>query len=157
MKIQFKKLTEVSKNDIIDLMNNPLVQRHMPLASFHFNESECDKFITTKKKIWNEYGYGPWAIIENNKFIGWGGLQPEGKDVEVALVLHPENWGVGKVVYEKIIDYAFSVHGLESVIVLFPLSRTRVKGLLRLGFELDGKLEVEGVPFLRYRLCAFSK
>jgi ribosomal-protein-alanine N-acetyltransferase len=33
-----------------------------------------------------------------------------------------------------------------------PPSRKRTKGLLRLGFKLDGELVIEGERFIRYRL-----
>ena len=31
-----------------------------------------------------------------------GGLQPEGPEVEIALVFHPVFWGKGKAVYDSI-------------------------------------------------------
>jgi len=42
--------------------------------------------------------------------------------------------------------------GFESVTVLLPPTRTRVRGLLRLGFAEDGEIEVGGERFLRFRL-----
>lgn len=39
--------------------------------------------------------------------------------------------------------------GFKSITVLFPVSRTRIKGLLRLKFQPDGELLIEGVRFLR--------
>jgi [ribosomal protein S5]-alanine N-acetyltransferase len=41
---------------------------------------------------------------------------------------------------------------LESVTILFPPTRTRIKGILRLGFQEDGEVEIEGERFIRYRL-----
>jgi hypothetical protein len=40
------------------------------------------------------------------------------------------------------------------VTILFPCTRTRVKGILRLGFVLDGETEIGGEHFLPYRLRA---
>jgi hypothetical protein len=68
-------------------------------------------------------------------------------------VLHPQHWGLGQALYEKIIDRAFGEMGFETVIVLFPPTRTRIKGLLRLGFKKDGELEIGGERFIRYRLA----
>ena len=76
MNIEFKRLTEVDKNEIIDLMNNDLVRKQMPLFTGDFNESICEKFIASKELLWVEHGYGPWAFIINSEFAGWGGLQP---------------------------------------------------------------------------------
>jgi ribosomal-protein-alanine N-acetyltransferase len=44
--------------------------------------------------------------------------------------------------------------GLRSVTILFPPTRTRVKGILRLGFQPDGEVQVGGERFIRYRLNA---
>lgn len=152
MHIEFKRLTEVEKSEIIELMNNQLVRRQMPLLTDNFSESVCDEFITAKERLWIEYGYGPWAFIVNGKFAGWGGLQPENGEADLALVLHPNYWGIGKVLYNEIISRAFGEMGLKSVTVLFPPTRTRIKGLLRLGFKEDSELEVGNERFIRYRL-----
>lgn len=152
MKIEFKRLSEVSKLSIVELMNNPLVRRQMPLLADDFNENACDKFIADKAKLWAEHGYGPWAFIVNDQFAGWGGLQPENGEADLALVLHPSYWGIGKALYKRIIGIAFGEMRLTSVTVLFPHTRTRIKGLLRLGFKEDGELEVGNKRFIRYRI-----
>ncbi|MEQ8415582.1 MAG: GNAT family N-acetyltransferase [Imperialibacter sp.] len=152
MEIKFKQLWEIDPSDIITLMNHPLVRRQMPLLKDHFDENACDTFIASKMKLWNDHGYGPWAFVVNNEFAGWGGLQPEGGEADLALVLHPDYWGIGKTLYQKIIDRAFIEMGLDSVTVLFPPSRTRVQGLLRLGFKEDDDLYIGDQRFIRYRL-----
>lgn len=152
MNIEFKRLTEVKKSEIIELMNNQLVRRQMPLLRDGFSEKDCDKFIATKEQLWTEHGYGPWAFVINGQFAGWGGLQPDNGEADLALVLHPNYWGIGKVLYKEIISRAFGEMGLNSVIVLFPPTRTRIQGLLRLGFKEDKELTVGNERFIRYRL-----
>ena len=152
MNIEFTRLSKVDRSDIIEILNHPLVRRHMPLAQGIDDEASCAKFIEAKELMWKENGFGAWAIIVDGKFVGWGGLQPEGEDVEIALVLHPRHWGLGKLIYAEIIRQAFEELHLTSVIVLFPPSRTRIKGLLKLGFMEDGELEIDNHKFLRFRL-----
>jgi len=150
--IEFKNLAAVDRADIIELMNNPLVRRQMPLTCDNFDEADYEAFIAGKQELWDEHGYGPWAFVIDGRFAGWGGLQPEGEDVDLAIVLHPDFWGMGKSIYDLIIEYAFEERGFESVIILLPPSRTRVKGVLRLGFEPDGEMEIAGERFIRYSL-----
>ncbi|MEL6809970.1 MAG: GNAT family N-acetyltransferase [Bacteroidota bacterium] len=152
MHIEFKRLPEIEKSDLIELMNNPLVRRQMPLLNGNFTETACEKFIADKEQLWKDHGYGPWAFIVEHRFAGWGGLQPEDGEADLALVLHPDFWGIGKVLYKKIIHRAFSEIGLDSVIVLFPPSRTRIQGFLRLGFKKDKELKIGNETFIRYRL-----
>jgi RimJ/RimL family protein N-acetyltransferase len=154
MSVVFKRLSEVDKFAVIDLMNNPLVRRHMPLASGDFGATECDEFIAAKERLWEEHGYGPWAFVVDGEFVGWGGLQPEGGEVDLGLVLHPKHWGLGKTLYTEIISLAFGKLGFKSVTVLLPPTRTRVSGILTLGFKPDGEVEIAGERFIRYRLNA---
>jgi RimJ/RimL family protein N-acetyltransferase len=152
MNLEFKRLTEIDKSEIIELMNNPLVRRHMPLTSDDFDDRDCDEFIAAKEKLWTDHGYGPWAFIVDGHFVGWGGLQPENGEADLGLVLHPKSWGIGKVLYDEILERAFGEMGFESVTVLLPPTRKLIKGLLQLGFKADGALEVGGERFTRYRL-----
>lgn len=150
--IEFKRLTEVNKSDIIDLMNNDLVRRQMPLLKGYFSEDDCDKFIASKEQLWEEHGYGPWAFIVEKKFAGWGGVQPENGEADLALVLHPDFWGLGKVLYKEIISKAFGEMGIASIVVFFPPSRTRIKGFLKLGFKEEKQLEIGNEKFIKFRL-----
>jgi [ribosomal protein S5]-alanine N-acetyltransferase len=152
MEISFKRLTEIKSSEIMELMNNQSVRREMPLLAGNFTQSDCDKFLAAKESMWLEHGYGPWAFIVNGQFAGWGGLQPEDGEADLALVLHPKYWGIGKVLYRKFIKTAFDEMGLKSVTVLFPPSRTRIKGFLRLGFKRDCELMVRNKSFIKYKL-----
>ena len=153
MNIVFKRLTDVAATDIIDLMNHPLVTRQMPLAThICFDEATCDAFIAAKERLWSLHGYGPWAFVIDGRFAGWGGLQTESGDADLALVLHPDYWGVGKILYANIIERAFSDMNLDAVTILLPTTRVRIRAVLRLGFLPDGYLDISGERFVRYRL-----
>lgn len=152
--MEFKRLTEIKKSEIIELLNHPLVRRHMPLAKELFDEKAYESFIADKEALWAEHGYGPWGFVIDDVFVGWGGLQFEEGDADLALVLHPKYWGFGKVIYEEIIRRAFDEMGLKSITILLPPSRTRLKGIMRLNFKPDGELIIQGERFLRYRLNA---
>lgn len=152
--IEFKRLPGVDPIFIMDLMNDPDVRRHLPLAKGHFDSSDCEKFVTAKERIWEEHGYGPWAFMLGDEFMGWGGLQPEGLDVDVGMVLHRRHWGAGRVLYGRIVDYAFRELQVPSVIVLLPPSRKRVAGIPRLGFKEDGEVMIGKERFVRYRLTS---
>lgn len=154
MKLEFKRLSEIDCSEYVALNTNPLVRRQMPLTSDKFDEEDCKEWIAGKEKMWEEHGFGPWAFIVDGKFAGWGGLQPEGDDADLGVVLHPDYWGAGKMIYDEIIRRAFEEMGFESVTILFPPTRTRVRGILRLGFKPDGEVEISGERFIRYRLSA---
>ena len=150
--IQLRRLSEIDPAEIIALMNDSKVRRHLPRANGHFGPAECERFVEGKEKMWHQHGFGPWAFVQNDEFIGWGGLQPEGNDADIALVLRPQSWGVGRRLYEMIVSFAFQDLGLDSAIAILPLTRSRGGGLQRLGFEPDGEALIAGERFVRFRL-----
>ncbi|MDL5038329.1 GNAT family N-acetyltransferase [Comamonas resistens] len=154
MTLEFKRLTEVDLIDIISLNNNPDVLRQMPLGSANFDLAKAKEWVQQKDAQWLQYGYGPWAFLIDQKFAGWGGLQYEEGDADLALVLHPDFWGSGKAICQEIAKHAFTSQGLESITILLPPSRTRIKGIFRLGFQPDGEVDIEGARFQRFRLYA---
>ena len=157
MHLEFKRMSEVDCAEYIALILNPLVRRQMPLTDDNSGQKECQDWIAGKEKQWEEHGYGPWAFIIDGIFVGWGGLQYENGEADLGIVLHPDYWGTGKIIYDEIIKRAFGEMKLESVIILFPPTRTRIKGILKLGFQVDGGVEIEGEQFIRYRLLRSNK
>lgn len=150
--ITFVRLPTVAPADLIALMNHPDVRRHLPLARGAFDDVVCARFVAAKERIWAERGWGPWGFRRAGEFIGWGGLQPEGDDIDVGMILHPRHWGVGLGLYRRFIAQAFGELQAPSVIALLPPSRTRVSAMRRLGFAVDGDVMVGQEPFVRYRL-----
>ena len=150
--IELRRLTEIDKSEVIELMNNSLVRRHMPLLKGGFRDVDYDALIAAKERLWTDFGYGPWAFVVDGRFAGWGGLQPENGEADLSLVLHPDYWGIGKTIYAEIMDRAIEKMGFETVTLLLPPTRKRTKGLSRMGFRKDGELVVGGERFIRYRL-----
>ncbi|KTD62160.1 GNAT family N-acetyltransferase [Legionella spiritensis] len=151
MHLEKKRLKLVDKNLIIELLNNPIVQRHMPLSSQGFDEKQYNTFIASKEDIWEKHGFGPWAYFIDGNFAGWGGIQPDEENFELALVLSPAYWGYGKKIYKDMIEEAFHKLNLDSVTILFPPSRTRIKGILKAGFVEEDKVNINGENFIRFR------
>lgn len=149
--IEFRRLPEVDPAALTELSTHPLVRRHMPLSSGEFDPAA---FVAGKERLWVEHGYGPWALFVDGRFAGWGGLQPEGEDADLGLVLHPDFWGLAPRLYHEITRRAFGELGLASITVLLPPDRPGARALARLGFRPDGEVEVGGVRFLRSRLRA---
>ena len=100
--IKFVHLGEIDEARIIELMNNELVGKQLPLLANGFSVQNCRDFLKAKKQLWDDNGYGPWAFLINNEFAGWGGLQAEQGDADFALVLHPKFWGWGRKIFNKI-------------------------------------------------------
>jgi [ribosomal protein S5]-alanine N-acetyltransferase len=150
--LELARLSEIDPADIIALMNHPGVRRHMPLSQDGFGPADCASFVAAKQAMWDEHGYGPWAFLIDGAFAGWGGLQPEGDDADLGLVLHPAYWGYGKMIFDRIMAWAFDEMSFDSVTILLPPSRGSARATRRLGFAPDGEITLGGELFLRYRL-----
>ena len=155
--ITFAPLSTVDPDDLIALMNDPRVRRHLPLAPVVFGPSEYARFIEEKECHWTEHGYGPRAFYVEGAFAGWGGLQAQGEDIDVGLVLHPRYWGLGPGLYAQLTSEAFQTLGARSVIVLLPTSRRNVAAVQRAGFAPDGEVTIAGACFRRFRLHSPAK
>jgi len=150
--IKFTHLSEIEERQIIELMNNGFVAKHLPLLVEGFSVKDCRDFIKAKERLWDEHGFGPWAILIKDEFAGWGGLQPEHGEADFALVLHPKYWGWGRKIFNKVKDQSFNEMNLRSITILLPPDRPNSKAVKRLGFVEDGELTIEDKIFLRFRL-----
>jgi RimJ/RimL family protein N-acetyltransferase len=156
-KIEFVHLHNVKEDQIIDLMNNEKVNRQMPLLVGAFTQESCRMFLKVKKQLWKDHGYGPWAFIIDGEFAGWGGLRPELGEADFALVLHPKFWGWGPTIFGKIKKHAFNQMNLDSITALLPRGRSNSRAITRLGFVLDGAVNIDGEHFTRFRLAKPSR
>jgi len=152
MHLEFKRLAQIKPADITALNNHPKVLQQMPLGSPDFDDGKSLSWAKEKDAQWDINGYGPRAFVIDGVFAGWGGLQKEGDDADLALVLHPDFWGTGKVICDEIIRHAFDEMHLNSITILLPLSRNVSRFITRYGFQPDGSVNYDGVDFRRFRL-----
>ena len=94
-RFDFVPLATIAPPDLVLLLNDPDVRRHMPLAGDDWDETRAADWAKAKDAQWVENGYGPWAIRIDGEFAGWGGFQKEGEEADLGLVLLPGHWGDG--------------------------------------------------------------
>ena len=150
--VSFVRLPDVAIDDVVALLNEPRNARHMPLVGEPFTAATAADWVAAKDAQWQRNGYGPWAVLLDGEFAGWGGFQAEPEGADLALVLLPRFWGSGAVVARAMIDAGFSELGLEVILVSLPYSRRPGPVLARWGFAPDGEATHGGVRFQRYRL-----
>lgn len=150
--ISFVRLPEVDIAAIVELLNEQRNARHMPLAGDRFTAESAAEWVAAKDAQWEEHGYGPWAILINGRFAGWGGFQAEENGADFALVLAPEFWGHGEAVARRALTAGFDEFGLTEVLIALPYSRNPGRVVARFGFEPDGEVSYGGGKFRQYRL-----
>jgi RimJ/RimL family protein N-acetyltransferase len=155
--IAFAPLSSIDPAELQTLLNDPNVIRHMPLANPEpMSLDEVRDWVVGKETITKQHGFGPQAILVEGRFAGWRGIEADGDGASISLVLFPAYWGRGHQVLDILLEEAFGQRGLQYVLVALPPSRTRVRGLLHLGFREVGERMVGGERLVVYRLDASS-
>lgn len=151
VQIDFIRLTEVPLAAVLELLNEPRLARHMPLSGAATAESAAE-WVADKDAQWQLNGYGPWAVLLNGEFAGWGGFQREPNGADFALVLSPPHWGRGADITRAALERGFGELGLDEVVIALPYTRSPDRVVARFGFVPDGEVTYDGVPFRQYRL-----
>lgn len=149
--LTFHPLSEIRATELLALLTDPDVRRHMPLAGDSWDAESAAAWARAKDAQWQQNGYGPWAIRIDGTFAGWGGYQKEGDEADLGLVLLPGQWGHGAAIFRELVRRGTDLQ-IRNITIMLPPSRVRLKGLARLGFEPAGELEYAGQRFLKFRL-----
>jgi RimJ/RimL family protein N-acetyltransferase len=152
MHLDFRPLSSIPAATWLTLLNDHDVHRHMPLAGERWTEAAARDWAAAKDAQWQENGFGPWAILIDGVFAGWGGFQKEDADVDFGLVLLPAFWGHGRALHDALLAKGFDELGFDSITIMLPPTRVRLRSLERLGYRPEGELRYAGHRFLKFRL-----
>ncbi|GAA1844131.1 GNAT family N-acetyltransferase [Microlunatus capsulatus] len=150
--VELVRLTAVPLADVTALLAEPRNARHLPLARGAVTAGSTAAWVRGKDALWAADGYGPWAILLDGAFAGWGGFQREDHGPDLALVLRPECWGAGAIVTRVLLRRGFDDLGFTAVTTALPRTRNPDRAVARLGFEPAGETAFDQVPFRLYRL-----
>lgn len=150
--IHFVRLSEVSLDSLVAHMNDPRTREHMPLLTASWAIEDAAAFVAAKEACWQRDGLGHWAILEDGRYVGWGGFQKEGEEWDFGLVLVPEAFGLGGRITRKALAIARADPLIPFVTFLLPPSRKSVGALRRMRAELLGEITYQGEVFRKYRL-----
>jgi len=151
--INFVRLPEVPRHELIAHMSHPRMAVHMPLLTGQWDDERADAFVSAKEAFWARDGLGHWGILANGAYAGWGGLQKEGEEWDFGLVLKPSCFGLGLRIARLALTFAIADERIPHVTLLLPTSRKKLAPLARLGAKFDAEIEYHGARFLKYRLA----
>jgi len=150
--IDFVRLTDIDPEEILAHMNDPRMAEHMPLLTDKWDFQRASAFVDMKEEGWRRHGLGCWAILSDGASVGWGGFQREGEEWDFALVLKPQNFGLGPRIAKRALDFAKAESSIPYVTFLLPPSRKKLGALKRLGAKHVGEVDYQGSTFLKFRL-----
>lgn len=144
---ELKPLDQVSVEALWRLLSDPRLAKHMPLHDSSITQDWVEQWVQAKTSQWNHPAAGPWAIVAADDVIGWGGYQPDGDQVELALVLAPTAWGMGLDIVEEINQCWNDVGDSRPRLMYLPKSRRSELLAQRWNLEVLGETEVLGAQF----------
>lgn len=144
---EYCSLASVDSGALIALVNNKKVREHLiehPL----FTPASLQAWITEKQAIDSTPGCCVRAILVDKQLAGWCAIQPYEQDVELAVVLHPDFWGVGKRVYAEMLITA-QKYGHTAVWLHLLDTRPVYRFLLKKAIKVDTR-QLLGRQFTSY-------
>ncbi len=149
--IELKSLKQATPSQYVELLNDPSVTKHMPLAS-QVDEDWCREWIEAKVRLWPGGDlHGPWSVWIAGEFAGWAGLQPDLEfESGLAIVLSKDHWRYGVQVLASVVNKAQLLGLATQTLIEFPPTRSAGRVLGRLGFREISPTEISGVSFSRY-------
>jgi [ribosomal protein S5]-alanine N-acetyltransferase len=76
LRIEFVRRTQLPVTAALELRNEPRNRRHMPLCARFTDETAAGRGAA-KDDQWQRTATGPWAVLVEGEFAGWGGVQRE--------------------------------------------------------------------------------
>ena len=108
--------------------------------------------------LWDDPGYGPWAVVCDGQLIGHGGLRyvEEAKATELLYVLDPDYHGKGLAteLARASLEYGFRRLGLSRIVAwAMPENARSLAVMQRLGMtRTPGLITVFGVEAVEYSI-----
>ncbi len=150
--IDFRPLREAATEDLHELLNDPRVTRHMPLAE-PVDHAWIDNWKEAKSQQWPSPEHGPWAVYAGGRFAGWSGVQPDGEhEDELAVVLHVWAWNLGHEIATQTVARFRSFGHDKPIAVYFPTTRPIALLIEKLKLELVGEASIGEHNFVKLHL-----
>lgn len=154
--IGFARLPEIDPLVLLQHMTDQRIARHLPLLGTGWDEKRIATFVRDKESCWERDGLGHWAILIDQAYAGWGGFQKEGDDWDFGLVLRPECFTLGRLIFEHALDWLSAHRDIAEVTFLLPLSRSR-RAPETLGARFCGEVVHAGTAFTKWSITVPRK
>lgn len=120
-KIEYVSFSEINPDDFSSVLNDDALRKHlMPHACF--DAITIRDWMSGKVQCDSMPGCRVRAVLVNGDLAGWCGIQAEGNEFEMAVVIGRQYWGLGLSVFRTLIVWAKE---LQHQVVVFHLLGSR--------------------------------
>ncbi len=150
MNIEYVMFSEIKAVDFVTLLNKHKIREHL-IQHELFDTYTVNAWVKTKLEMDSSPGCKIRAILINDQLAGWCGIQLEGKEYELAIIIDDRFWGIGKTIFYEMMCWAKEL-GHERISIHFLDSRPDYKFLRKIATNVY-KRELHGRTFTTYQLA----
>lgn len=157
---RLRHLRQSDEGALLSVTGAPAVMRHVGDGQV-LTADQVRVWIDRSLTNYARYGYGSFALADpgDDRLFGWGGFIPPGRETvpEMIYGFEQARWGhgLGAKVAAALVDLGRSRFGFSRILATIDMDNTPSCRIVeRLGFELSGTVEEEGVLVCRYMLHA---
>ncbi|MDQ8205521.1 hypothetical protein [Pelagicoccus sp. SDUM812003] len=146
---EYRRFDEVDPAAFIALLNRAKIREHL-VQHDPFDATSINIWIQEKLDVDATAGCRVRAITYQDALVGWCGIQANGDDFELAIVIDEQHWGIGKRVFQKLMLWARAL-GHSEVLIHFLHTRPEYRFLRRVASKVF-ESEWLGRTFTSYQL-----
>ncbi|QSV16142.1 GNAT family N-acetyltransferase [Photobacterium ganghwense] len=143
----FIDLCDVPPKELVAMLNECEVRAHL-IKHELFTVQTAYEWVSRKAEMNAIKGCYIQAIDVDGQLAGWCGIQPDGDDYEVAVVLRQRYWGIGISVFRVLLDKAKSM-GHKEVVLNLLSTRPKYESLVRRASKVEIR-QIHGGCFTSY-------
>jgi len=117
------------------LLNQDRVRSHL-MAHPRFDRASAVQWLQAKIHLDTQPGCRVRAVTMDDRLVGWCGVQAEADHFELAAVIDPACWGVGRAVLRQLLAWAREL-GHQEVALHLLHTRRRYRYLERLAHRVE--------------------
>jgi len=147
---------------LLEILQEPDILQFFPPTTFTLEKTH--RYINHQLHHWRENGYGHWAVTikDDDRVIGWNGLEhlPETDENEVAYLLSHQAWGHGYATEaaRAALKYGFETACLPAIIgLVHPDNTGSIRVLEKCGLTFVDRKPYWGLVMCRYRIDSSPK
>lgn len=133
--LRFVTLDHFAADAWMTLLNQDRVRAHL-MAHPRFDPANIQQWLQAKIRLDTQPGCRVRAVMLDDRLAGWCGVQAEGDHYELAAVIDPACWGIGRTVLRQLLVWAGELGHREVALHLLQ-TRRRYRYLERLAHRVE--------------------
>ena len=148
-RIEYIAINIVDPGQLLSLLNKDSVRKHLVNHQI-FDKESLKSWLQEKIEVDSTRGCRVRAIFVDERCVGWCGIQQDGGEYEIAVVLDDTHWGLGRKIFRELLTWAKEL-GHQTVSIHFLHTRPQYKFLRKIANSVY-ESEIMTNKFTTYRL-----